>query len=99
MLKTLEKKTNVAFFPLKVQCDSWLCKEDHCLDVSVDICENGRQCDFKLTRELFPEEPNKSGSDVIERQKPKYLAYRIDTLLKELNPKFKQEMKLSLNFL
>ncbi|KAF7709332.1 hypothetical protein C0J45_2599 [Silurus meridionalis] len=53
---------------------------------------------FELAGELFLKEHNKSGSDAIERQKPKYLAYQIDTLLKELNPKFKQEMKLSLKF-
>lgn len=81
-----------------MQYDSWLCKEDCCLDVSVRF-ETGRQCDFELAGELFLKEHNKSGSDAIGRQKPKYLAYQIDTLLKELNPKFKQEMKLSLNFL
>lgn len=81
-----------------MQYDSWLCKEDRCLDVGICF-KNGSQCDFELAGELFLKEHNKSGSDAIDRQKPKYLAYQIDTLLKELNPKFKQEMKLVLNFL
>lgn len=86
------------YFFSKVRCDSWLCKEDCCLDVSVRI-KNGRQCDLQLAGELLLKEHNKSGSDATDRQKPKYLAYQIDTPLKELNPKFKQEMKLSPNFL
>lgn len=99
VLRTLENEMNVVFvfvFPPRVQRDSWQCTEDHCLDVSVRF-ENGRQCDFELGRELLLKEHNKSGGDAIARQKPKYLAYQIDTLLKELNPKFKQEMKLSLS--
>lgn len=52
-----------------------------------------------VTLSLPGKEHNKSGSDAIDLQKPKYLAHQIDTLLNELNPKFKQEMKHSLNFL
>lgn len=85
------------FFFLKVLM-THDCKENHCLDVSLRS-ENGRQCGFVLAGELFLKEHNKSGSDAIDLEKPKYLAYQIDTLLKELNSKFKQEMQFSLNFL